>query len=80
MPCLPDQVAGLSEVDLLELDLGADIDARLQRCQVRKLECTRWRGEGGDRRWWSSTSAQRAESQEGPTSDGLGLRGLHLTI
>ena len=41
---LPEQVAGLSEVDLLELDLGADIDARLQRWQVRKLECTRWLG------------------------------------
>lgn len=29
-------------MELLELDLGADIDARLQRWQVRKLECTQW--------------------------------------
>ena len=41
---LPEQVADFSEMDLLELDLGADIDARLQRWQVRKLECTRWLG------------------------------------
>ena len=31
-------------MELLELDLGADIDARLQRWQVRRLECTRWLG------------------------------------
>ena len=34
----------MSEMELLELDLGAHIDARLQRWQVRRLECTRWLG------------------------------------
>ena len=34
-------------MELLELDLGADIDARLQRWQVRRLECTRWCGMHG---------------------------------
>ena len=74
MPLL-EQVAGFSEMDLLELELGPDIDARLQRCQVRKLECTRWRGEGGDRRWWSSTADR--EPQEGPMSGSLSLRDVH---
>ena len=39
-------------MELLELDLGADIDARLQRWQVRDLECTRWLGRIAAARAW----------------------------
>ena len=49
-------------MELLELDLGADIDARLQRWQVRRLECTRWCG----RRLWHA----RVYSEAGGIGDG----------